>query len=169
MLPCVWYTLHKVKNNRQEEGNMSYQERRAIASLISTILISTIYFIFAFQRYPVGNSYSTDVFHFWGSAILIFIPVSIVAKIVIHIQFNIIYAMATKEKEPSLSDERDRLIGLKATGNSLYVFMFGFLLAMGSLVMDMPPSVMFSILIFSVIVSEIFGDITQLYFYRRGF
>jgi hypothetical protein len=148
---------------------MSYQERRAIASLIGTVLISAFYFIFAFQRYPAGNSYSTDVFHFWGSAILIFIPVSIVAKIVIHIQFNIIYAMATNEKEGSFSDERDKLIGLKATRNSLYVFTSGFLLAMGSLIMDMPPSVMFIILISSVIVSELFGDITQLYFYRRGF
>ncbi len=63
---------------------MSYQERRAVVSLINTILISAFYFVYVFQRYPVGNSYSADVFHFWGSTFLILIPVSIVVQIVLR-------------------------------------------------------------------------------------
>src|SRR6266540_7072711 len=147
---------------------MSYQERRAIVSFISTILISAIYSAYMVQRYPAGNPYSAAIFRFWGSFFLILIPVSIVARIVIHILFNIITSVATKEKEPSITDERDKLIGLKATRNTLYVFTFGFLLAMGALIMDMPPTAMFIILFCSKIVSEIVGDISQLYFYRRG-
>ena len=147
---------------------MSFQERRAVVSLISTILISAFYSAYMVQRYPEGNAYSTEVFHFWGSFFLILIPVSIVARIVIHILFNIINTIATKEKEPSITDERDKLIELKATRNSLYVFTFGFLLAMGALIMDMPPTSMFIILFCSGIVSEMVGDISQLYFYRRG-
>lgn len=34
---------------------MSYQERRAVVSLISTILISAIYSAYMVQRYPEGN------------------------------------------------------------------------------------------------------------------
>jgi hypothetical protein len=94
--------------------------------------------------------------------------VSIAAKIIITIVFNIIYRITTNEVEPSFSDELDKLIELKATKISHYVFTLGFLLAMGSLVMDMPHSAMFIILILSGFVSEMVGVITQLYLYRKG-
>jgi hypothetical protein len=146
---------------------MSYQEKKNIVSLISTLLIFGIYCSYVFQMYQEGSIDSTSL-HFWGSVILILIPVSIVAKIIISIVFNIINRMLTNEKEPSFSDELDKLIGLKATRNSHYVFVIGFLLAMGSMVIDKPPSVMFITLIFSGLVSEMVGGITQLYLYRRG-
>lgn len=147
---------------------MSFQERRAIASLISAILVPAVYSAYMVQRYPRASSYSAEVFHFWGVFFLILIPVTIAAKMVIYIVFNIINTLATNEEEPSITDERDKLIGLKATRNSLYVFTFGFLLAIGSLVMDMPPSVMFIILVCSGVVSEMVDNISQFYFYRRG-
>jgi hypothetical protein len=149
---------------------MSYQERRSIVNLISTVLISAIYSAYMFQRYPEGSPYSPDVFRFWGAFFLILIPVAIVAKIVIYIVFIIINTIATRAEEPSvnMTDERDKLIELKATRNSLYVFGAGFLLAMASLVIDMPPSTMFIILICAGIVSEIVGDLSEFYFYRRG-
>jgi hypothetical protein len=61
------------------------------------------------------------------------------------------------------------LIELKAQTNSTYVFVVGVLLAMVSLVIDMPPSVMFVILICSGVVSEMVSEISKFYFYRRGF
>lgn len=147
---------------------MSYQEKKNIVSLISTLLIFGFYSLYVFQMYQEGSIDRADTFRFWGAAILILIPVSIVAKIIISIVFNIIYRITTNEKEPSFSDELDKLIELKATRNSHYVFILGFLLAMGSLVMDMPLSVMFITLILSGFVSELFGVITQLYLYRKG-
>lgn len=147
---------------------MSFQEKRNIVSLFSTLLIFTLYCMYVFQRYQEGSLDSTDTFKFWGSVILILIPVSIVAKIIIHIVFSIIHTIATNEKEPSFSDELDKLIELKVTRNSHYVFVLGFVLSMGSLVMDMSPSVMFIILILSGFVSEVVGIIPQLYLYRRG-
>ncbi len=147
---------------------MSYQEKKNIVSLVSTILIFGFYCLYVFQRYQEGSMDTTETFKFWGAAILILIPVTIVAKIIIDIVFNIINRIATKEKEPSFSDELDKLIELKATRISHYVFVLGFLLAMGSLVMEMQPSTMFIILIFSGFVSEVVGVITTLYCYRRG-
>jgi hypothetical protein len=146
---------------------MSYQEKKNIVSLISTILIFGFYCLYMFQKYQEGHIDSTD-WIFWGSVILILIPVSIVAKIIIHIVFSIINTIATNEKEPAFSDELDKLIGLKATRNSHYVFTIGFVLSMVPLVMDMSPSVMFIILILSGLVSEVVGFITQLYLYRKG-
>ncbi len=147
---------------------MSFQERRAIASLISTILVSAFYSAYMVQRYPEASAYSVEVFHFWGSFFLILIPVSIVAKIIIYILFSIINAIATREEEPAITDERDKLIELKAQTTSNYVFIVGFILALSSLVVDMPPSVMFIILLLSGIVSQMISDISTFYFYRRG-
>jgi len=147
---------------------MSYHEKRSIVSIISTLLIYAVYFMFVFQRYQQGSAHSKNVFSFWGSVILILIPVAIAAKIIIHIVSVIIYKITTAEDAPCFSDERDKLIELKATRNSQYVFCFGFLLAMGSQVLHMPPSAMFIILIFSLLVSDIFGEISQLFYYRKG-
>ncbi|MBP1996537.1 hypothetical protein [Paenibacillus eucommiae] len=147
---------------------MSYQENKNIVSLVGTLLVFVFYCLYVFDRYPQATLASTDAFSFWASVILILIPVSIVAKIIISIIFNIIYRISTNEKEPSFADELDKIIGLKSTRNSHYVFIIGFLLAMVSLVMEMPPYMMFIILIFSGLLSEVVGVITQIYLYRRG-
>lgn len=147
---------------------MSYQEKKNIVSLIGTILIFGFYGWYVFQQRLNGSLDSNDSLSFWGAVILILIPVSIAAKIIITIIFNIIFRMTTDETEPTFSDELDKLIDLKATRNSHYVFILGFLLAMGSLVLDVQPFVMFLILIFSGFVSELVGVTTQIYLYRKG-
>lgn len=147
---------------------MSYQERRAIVSLISNVLITGVYSAIMFQRYPEGDAYSPDVFRFWGSFFMLLILVSIVSKIIIFIIFSIIDTIATREEIPSITDERDRLIEWKSTRYSLYTFTAGFVLAMGSLVLDMPPSTMFIILFGSGFVASIINDVSEFFFYRRG-
>jgi hypothetical protein len=148
---------------------MSYQERRSLVNLISIILITVVYSAYMIQRYPEGSAYSPEIFHFWGAFSLILIPVSVIARIIIYIIFHIINAIATREEEPPITDERDKMVELKAAQNSLYVFAVGFILAMGVLVIGMPPAAMFIILICSGVASEMVGDISQFYFYRRGF
>ncbi|MDQ0195626.1 hypothetical protein [Paenibacillus wynnii] len=147
---------------------MSYQEKKNIVSLLGSFLVFVWYGLYVFQKHPLGSIDSANTFSFWGGVILILIPVSIVVKIIITIVFNIIYRITTNETEPSFSDELDKLIELKATRNSHYVFTLGFLVSMGSLVMDMQPTVMFIILMVSGFLSEMVGGITQLYLYRRG-
>ena len=148
---------------------MSYNERRTIASAISTIVITALYFAYVRARYPAASPYSPEVFHFWGSSILILLPVSTAANIAVQIAASIGHSMATNEKETRLLDERDKLIELRSTRYALYVFALGFLLAMGSLVLNQPPSVMFIVLIASGFLAGMVGYISQLYFYRRGF
>ena len=147
---------------------MSSQERRAVVSLLTILLLTAFFLVYVLPRYPAGNPYSAEVFHFWGVAVVIFIPVSIVANIAISIVFSIVYSMATHEKASSFADERDKFIELKALRNAVYVFTCGFFLAMGSLAIGMPPSVMFIILMASGYGSGMVGNITQLYLYRRG-
>ncbi|MEH6937337.1 hypothetical protein V7056_05655 [Bacillus sp. JJ664] len=147
---------------------MTYQEKKSIVLLISTIIIFVSYSLYMYPHYPKGGLELSETFHYWGSFVLILTIVSIVAHILISIIFNIIFRITTREREPSFADELDQLIELKAHRNSFFVFIIGFLLAMGSLIIFQPSQAMFIILIFSGFLSDVTGSVTKLYHYRRG-
>jgi hypothetical protein len=148
---------------------MSYQERQAIVSLVSNILVLAGYSAYMFQRYPQESPYSPEIFRFWGAYFLILIPVSIVARIIIVIVFHIVNAIATRDERVPITDERDRLIESKAQTSASWVFITGFILAMGSLAFDQPPTVMFILLLGAGLLSEVVSEVSRFYFYRRGF
>ena len=147
---------------------MTYQEKRSIVSLISAILIFGFYCLYMYPRYPGGGLETLETFRYWGSFVLILTLFSIVAHIIISIIFNIVFRMTTREKEPKFADELDKLIDLKAARNSFFVFIIGFLLAMGSLIIFQPSQVMFIILIISGFISDVTGSLTKFYHYRKG-
>jgi hypothetical protein len=147
---------------------MCYQEKKIIVSIISSILIFTLYTLYAINNAEEGSITSASDFSFWGSFILVLLPVSIVAKIIIHIGFVIFNKIATNEDEPSFEDEFDKIIELKADRISLYVFFLGFILSMVPLVTDLPTYLTFLALIFFGFLSDLLGRIAQLYFYKKG-
>jgi hypothetical protein len=147
---------------------MTYQEKKSIVSLISAILIFVAYSLYMYPQYPKGGVESIETLRYWGSFVLILTVVSIIAHIIISIIFNIVFRITTKEKEPKFADELDKLIELKAFRNSFFLFILGFLLAMGSLIFYQPTHVMFIILILSGFISDVTGSVTKLYHYRRG-
>jgi hypothetical protein len=148
---------------------MSYHEKRAIVSMISSVLITVVYSVVLFQRYlSVSDEYLNDP-RFWGAAFLVFIVVSILANILITIAFTIYYRITSHEDAPAFSDERDKLIELKGTRNASYTFSIGVVLYIVSLVLYMPLYVMFILIVFSGLVSSMMDDFTQLYLYRKGF
>jgi hypothetical protein len=147
---------------------MSAHERQAVVSLLTTLLLAVFFLGYLLPRYPSGNAYAPAVFHFWGVAFVILVPVSIVANIVVSMVFSIVYAVVTREKAWSFADERDKFIELRALRNALYAFTAGFSLAMGSLAIGMPPSVMFIVLMGSGYGSGLVRNVSQLYLYRKG-
>ncbi|WHZ00436.1 hypothetical protein QNH48_15240 [Neobacillus sp. YX16] len=147
---------------------MTYQEKKSIVSVFSAILIFVSYCLFMYPRYPGEGVESSEVLHYWGSFVLYLTLFSIVAHIIISIIFNIVFRMTTNEKEPAFADELDKIIDLKAFRNSFFVFVVGFLFAMGSLVFYQPSHVMFIILISAGFISDVTGSVTKLYHYRRG-
>ncbi|WP_123042894.1 hypothetical protein [Cohnella candidum] len=147
---------------------MTYQEKKSIVTLFSTILIFVLYCLYMYPKYPGESADITEVFHYWGSFVLVLTLVSIVAHIIISIAFNVFFRVTTGEKEPAFEDELDKLIRLKSIRVSFAVFVIGFLLAMGSLVLDYPSKVMFMILIASGFASDVTGSLSRLYHYRRG-
>lgn len=147
---------------------MSFQERRAFASLVATVLGSTLYYAEVLRGFLNRDVSLSDDFAFWGKAILVFIPAMVVFKVIVLIIFYILNAIATRIEEPDITDERDRIIELKATRNFYHVFMLGFVLSMGVLALGAAPTVMFIVLMFSMLASGAMLDISQIYYYRRG-
>jgi len=148
---------------------MTYQEKRTVVSIISTVAVFTAYCLYIVQKYQNGGLNPAEDIRFWGITILIFIPIQIVANIIITIVFTIIHAIVTREEDdPGFTDERDKIISLKANQISYVIVGIGFLLSMIPLVMGMAPFVMINIVYLSFNVADITGNVIQLVFYQRG-
>lgn len=148
---------------------MTPRERQAIVSIISNVVIFSIYCLIRLGDYPDAAEYSKEVFSFWASFILWLIPVSVVSRVIIDVIFSVLAIIATgEEDDPDFMDERDRLLELKAARNAAYVFALGFILAMVTVALEMPPSVMFFTLILAGVSSDLFSELSLIYFYRRG-
>jgi hypothetical protein len=148
---------------------MSYHEKRAIVNVLTSVLVTAIYSVYLYIRYLAGGGEFANDPVFWAKAFLVFIPISIVANIIVAIIFTIHYRLTTHEEEPSITDERDKLIELKGSRIALFVFSIGVVLSMVTLVAGMPISAMFITIIYSGLLSSVVDEITQFVLYRRGF
>ncbi|MEQ9099510.1 MAG: hypothetical protein RIF36_20810 [Imperialibacter sp.] len=148
---------------------MSYQEKRSIVYMVSTLLISAFYYIYIFRLHPEKGLDPTPDFQFWGIAILLIVPTMLLVNFLNHLFFNIANTIATKEKGDSFSDELDKLVAFRADRNAYSTFMFGFLIAMGTQALGMVAYLMFHILIVSLLAASLMWSSSHLYFYRRGF
>jgi len=147
---------------------MSYREKENIINICSGLLITGVFAWFVYQRHLNGMINLTDDFQTWGKLFLIYAGVSIVARIIIYIIFHIINAIATKAEKIPAEDERDKLIKLKATRNSHYSFVVGFMVAIIALAVGLPAYSIFIVFVISGVVSEVIDNGTQMYYYRKG-
>jgi hypothetical protein len=147
---------------------MDIKEKRIFISLVSSVLIMGFYAWYVYSRYIAGNLEILNDFRFWGKSFLILIPVAIGTQIIIQIVFAIYIHVTSKEEIDPIEDERDKLIELKAIKISHYIFIVGFMLAMGSLALGWRPWMMFVILISSGFIASAVNEIARLYFYRKG-
>ncbi len=147
---------------------MSYQEKENIINIFSGLLISAIFGWIVYQKHLEGSIDLTQDFKTWGIVFLIFMGVSIVARIIIYIIFHIVNAIATREQEIPVVDERAKLIKLIATRNSHYVFSGCFMCAFILLAVGLPVYILFIAFIVGGLLSEIVDNGTQIYFNRKG-
>jgi len=149
---------------------MTYRENSVTVSLVSYLLILGYYSVNWLQMYQVEGLNSAVIFKLWAIVIVAGIVLNIVGNILTNIVLSIVHAIKTQSDKPQrfVEDERDRLINLKGVQVSYIAFSLGVFLAMLSFAFGQPPLVMFSLIIFFSLTAEIIGDISQLYFYRRG-
>ncbi len=147
---------------------MGHQEKQSIVSIIGSVLVIGFYSLYVYRNYIQADLELLNDFQFWGKSFLYLIPVAIVVQIVIHIVFAIADRIITKEDMPGFTDERDKLIELKSIRISHWIFILGFMLAMGSLAMGMKPYVMFLTLISSGFLASLASEAAKIIYYRKG-
>jgi hypothetical protein len=147
---------------------MGHQEKQSIVSIIGSVLVIGFYSMYVYNNYIAGNPEILNDFTFWGKSFLYLIPVGIVVNIVIHIVFAIANRIVTQEDMPCFTDERDKIIELKSIRISHWIFILGFMLAMGSLAFGMKPYVMFLALISSGFLASIAEEVAKIIYYRKG-
>lgn len=148
---------------------MTFQEKKSLVFIISGTIIFIYFWLTMFSKHPGPEVSAAVLLNFWGKAFLWWMGTQIVANIVSHIVFSIINTIITREKEPTLKDERDKLFDLRIARNSSTVFMIGFLLSMIPPVMGLAPVMMFYVLVFSLFIAQLIGSATEFMSYRRGY
>ena len=148
---------------------MYRRQKGLIVTILSLLLISVYYFIYMNNKYMSGHPERLNDFQLWAKSFFKLIPIMMGVIVLIHIMFFILYKIITNEGVPSINDEMDKLIELKAIKLSRWVNTLGFLLAMGSQAIGMQPWIFIVTIIVSGFLSGIVEGIIKIYFYRRGF
>ena len=78
---------------------MSAQEKRSLLNLVFSILFTVVYGIIVYIKYNNGDFDTSNEMRLWSVIILIFIPISIAARIVATIMFSIINSIANEIEE----------------------------------------------------------------------
>ncbi|KXK27358.1 MAG: hypothetical protein TR69_WS6001000234 [candidate division WS6 bacterium OLB20] len=149
---------------------MLTKERQNIISLFTLLLVSVPYLFYILGRYQTQLPSGQDELHFWAAAILLMIPLRIVAEIIMYILAAIAAAIVTQREDvDAVVDERDRIIELKGTRNSYFLFAAGFAAALLAVVAGGGITTLFLVLLVTGMASELFGIFSQMFFYRRGY
>jgi len=148
--------------------DVSYQEKLNVVNILSALLIAFFYGLFVYNRHLSGiYDLATDC-RAWGKVFLIFIAVSIVVRILIFIVFHILNAIATREHDIPISDERDKLIKLKARSNGYHTFTFSMMTSFIFLAVGKPFYWLLLVFIIAGLLGEIVDNGSQIYYQRKG-
>jgi hypothetical protein len=150
------------------EGKIFLKEKQIIVTTFSLLLVLGLYTLYVYKKYVQINPELINNLQFWGKAFLIMVPVMIVSLIILHIIFAIINKIVTKEDLPTITDEMDKMIDLKAVKISRGIYSIGFILAFASQAMGKQIWVLPTILIASCFVSAFIEGVVKIYFYRKG-
>lgn len=145
---------------------MTYYTKKAIVFILTQIIIFISFFPQVISKASSLDTMSPLFLTTWATFFLVLLVANIVIKIIVYIIFNIILNMTTKEKQPSIIDERDQLIELKAIRNLCFAFVMGFFISMISLVFNQSLNTMFSILAYSFLLSGIALEASYISYYQ---
>jgi len=152
---------------------MSFQEKSAWVSLLSTVFIFASYFVTVFELTRLGH---TD----GGTVLGLFIG-AVVTQMLVAGAVHIVFSTSGKSSDRlDVKDERDQSIDLRGYRNA-YVVITGWVwLAICGLatrvlvgeeagdVFRLTPFVVGHVLLLGYVVSEVVRYATQVFYYRRG-
>jgi hypothetical protein len=151
---------------------MSKQETKAIVFNAISLLTFIIYGVIIYNGYQNGNYDTENLFQFYARVILLYIPITIVVRIVSAILYEILFAIKTEikgeEPEFDVEDERQKLIELKTMRISMVFFVFGFILGLVFLALGYSAHYFFLITILFGVLSELGETALSIHYNRRG-
>lgn len=152
---------------------MTYQEKRSVVYMVTNVLAMGIYFIIVFNKFNAGDYDTTNLMKFWALRILWYIPIVIGVRIVAEILLNIIQAISNEikgegQEDLGLTDERDKLIELKAERISIFVFALGFVVALLTQVLNHSVHAFFLTMLVFGLIGEFISEGLKIRYYRKG-
>lgn len=142
---------------------MSFREKSAWITLITLVIVAVLWVM----HFPWGRPFTLApepnpfVFESLVLATLSFVVIVVIAHVVV--------AIRAPREASAPADERERLIGLKATRISAYVYAA---LSLGSIFLTHHGANQFGIayaVLFSFVIAEIVSCIARIVYHRRGF
>jgi uncharacterized membrane protein len=182
MIIIVYYVTIKFDKG---EIIMSIQEKRALVSVVTGLLLLIGYITYVIGKVQSGTVDSEDL-KFWANSMLLFIGIGIVVNIITQIVFHILSAImiAIKEKinnqdtsdeevekiinTEMKSDEMDKLIELKSMRVGFVFAGIGFVCGLIALALDYTPVVMLNMVFASFSIGSLLEGVQQFIYYRRG-
>ena len=164
---------------------MSYQQKKAIVSISTGLLLLAAYCFTAFGKVRAGLAAPDDL-TFWATTMLVFVGIGIAATIVIQIIFHILLSVSVAVKvkiehgdcedgkidsmiaREMVEDEMDKLIELKANKIGYSFVGFGFVAGLITLALGLPAAIMLNILFLASMLGSIVEGLIQLRYYRKG-
>ncbi len=147
---------------------MSFQEKRSLVLFGGSLLLAFFYLSIVFQQLADAPSALADSPAFWAKAILLMIPVMIGVKILLYILSFIIQKAVASSDTPEFQDEMDKLIDLKTAQHTYTFFGLFFLAFLAALALEWPNRTAFAILLCGMFVTDMFREVSQFYYYRKG-
>lgn len=149
---------------------MSKQETRIATGMVTNTAIFIVYFLIIIGMHQDGRFDGDDAARLVGQSVLILIGAQIVGNIVVAIIVAIGRAIVTgKEEEPDITDERDKLIELRALRLTFFLFGAAFVGTVTALALGATLFTAFQMIIVALAASDFIGNALRLVLYRRGF
>lgn len=138
---------------------MPFQEKSAWVMTVALILSGAVYFILVL-------SMSSE-----GYLVPLILPVFVlytVLLVVLAIIGHIVIALLSPKEANSKTDERERLIKIKSSHLSGYIFAVGIIFSLFIYMFTYSGSLLFYAVFASLMIGQIMEYIFQLYFHRRS-
>jgi len=162
---------------------MSYQEKKTLLSLVTSVLLMVSYCFYAFGK--AGMEHINDL-QFWARTILIFIGIGIVALIILQIVFHILMAISKAIRQKlrddvvdeeeigrtmrveTAEDEMDKIIEMKSNKFGYTIMGLGFVAGLIAIAFGASAVAMLNILFFSTWTGSLIEALMQIRYYRKG-
>ncbi|WP_165247113.1 hypothetical protein [Paludisphaera soli] len=135
----------------------SLEEKGVWLQLVATVLGLGAYFVVA------GLMLSAGV-----TALPAYVPLFIVTVVMMVALMVAGFVVAAIASRPEGRDERDRLIGWRAENNSSWVLAVGVFAAITGMLFSINNVWIAHLLLLSMFLSEVLGQVLRLVYYRRG-